>query len=102
MGCKEADGPRSKVLHVDCRLDNKHQQSSCDICVMYVHGGVAPGVIQPLSEAWATFSSCKPLVTECDDIHPSLSLLPLFNTLDRYYRPKTGLARESQEDYLNP
>ena len=31
---------------------------------MYVHGEVAPGVIRPFSEAWATFSSCKPLVTE--------------------------------------
>ena len=31
---------------------------------MYLHGRVAPGVIQPFSEAWTTFSSCKPLVTE--------------------------------------
>ena len=31
---------------------------------MYIHGGVAPEVIQPFGEAWATFSSCKPLVTE--------------------------------------
>ena len=31
---------------------------------MYVHGKVAPGVIRPFYEAWATFSSCKPFVTE--------------------------------------
>ena len=27
-------------LHVDCRLDDKHQQNTRDGCVVYVHGGV--------------------------------------------------------------
>ena len=31
---------------------------------MYVHGEVAPGVIRPFNKAWATFSSCQPMVTE--------------------------------------
>ena len=68
-GAREVEKRRGMVqgptdLHVDCRLDNKYPQSPCGICVMYVHGGVAPEVIQPFGEAWATFSSCKPLVTE--------------------------------------
>jgi len=52
------EGGRSKVLQaprVGCGLGHKHQDSTCDICVTHVHGGVAPAVVTLFGGACARF-----------------------------------------------
>jgi len=47
-----------------CRFSDKHQRSGCDMCTMYVHGRVVPGVVARSRKALARTSSGKLLATE--------------------------------------